>query len=323
MNTARRWPLPPALGGARIRLDGGADMPLAAYVSPRAERPAPDETHMPLLLVHSAGPGSSAAELKPLYETFAATRPVLALELPGFGSSTHAAAPTPERMRRAVLHAATWLRRAALRPVDVIAVALSCEFVTLAALERPSWFRALAFVSPSGLEATRIEPYEDGATAERPLLHAFLHGPWSPWLLALLTRRPLLRAWLRRRWGMRRIDDTLLDYSALAARAAGGQHAAWASLAGALFTRGIARLYAALPQPVWVAHGSRGAFTDVGALWRFGPPSNWRVTRFETGAMPHLEVPQHFAREYLAFVGGLERSRTLHAPYLHATGEQP
>src|SRR5207247_9808640 len=105
-------------------------------------------------------------------------------------------------MRRAILHAMTWLRRAALRPVDVIAIALSCEFATLAALERPSWIRTLAFISPSGLEATRMEAYEAGATAERPLLHAFLHGPWSPWLLTLFTQRRLLHRWLRRRWGI-------------------------------------------------------------------------------------------------------------------------
>jgi pimeloyl-ACP methyl ester carboxylesterase len=324
MNAAERWPLPPALGGTRLRLDDGAGAPLAAYASPRAERPRPDEPSPPLLMLHGAGPGSSAAELKPLYQTFAATRPVLVLELPGFASSAGAGAqPTPRRMRSAILCAVAWLRRGAPRPVDVIAVALSCEFTTLAALERPSWFRALAFVSPSGLEATRIEAYEDGATGERPMLHAFLHGPWSSGLLALLTRRSVLRRWLRRRWGVARIDDALLDYSALAARAPGGQPAAWASIAGALFTRGIARLYAALPHPVWVAHGVRGAFSDVGALWRIGPPSNWRVTRFETGAMPHLEAAQHFLREYQAFIGDLERSRMPQAPYLHPAGELP
>jgi pimeloyl-ACP methyl ester carboxylesterase len=323
MTAAQRWPLPPALSGARVRLDDGA-APLAAYASPSAEKPHPGDPNAPLLLLHSAGAGSSAAELKPLYETFAATRPVLALELPGFASSAPCEAePTPERMRRAILRAVGWLGRSAARPVDVIALALSCEFVTLAALERPRWFRNLAFVSPSGLESTRIEPYEDGATAERPMLHTFLRGPWSPWLLTLLTRRALLRRWLRRRWGQARIDDALLDYSVLAARAPGGQRAAWASVAGALFTRGIARLYAALPHRIWVAHGVRGAFSDIGALWRFGPPSNWRVTRFETGAMPHLEAPQHFVREYQAFLSALEPPRTLHAPHLHPAGELP
>ena len=65
MSAPDHWPLPPALSGARVRLDGDTDAPLAAYASPRAQRPDADESNAPLLLLHGAGAGSSAAELKP------------------------------------------------------------------------------------------------------------------------------------------------------------------------------------------------------------------------------------------------------------------
>src|SRR6185295_7091679 len=104
---------------------------------------------------------ASAAEMRPLVERIGRNRTVLAIDLPGFGASARDAIDyTPALMTDAVLRAADWLRDHGLRrPVDVVALSLSCEFVARAVLERPSWFRSIALVSPTGLESDRAEAY--------------------------------------------------------------------------------------------------------------------------------------------------------------------
>lgn len=296
---ASAWRLPPALAAECCRI-AGTGPPLVLYRS--APRPAP--ARLPVLLVHAPGLAASAAELRPLFDRLAAQREVAALELPGFGAAAGGTGPfTPRVMQRAIVRAAAHLRaHGGAQPAHLLAVALSCEFAAMAVLERPGWFRSLALVSPTGLEIDRAEVYDQGLTHEQPLLRALLERPpWSAALYRLLTRRPLLAWQLRRRWEGARPDDALLDHAARCARLPGAQHAAWAWLAGALATRGVAELYARVAVPVWVAHGARARRADIGALARLGPPSHWQVERFHTGALPFAEAPERFVQRYERF----------------------
>ena len=298
--------LPPALSGHRIRI-GQPPLRMAAYVStPHPDSAAPGAT--PLLLIHSVNAAASAAELRPVFEGAAATRPVMALELPGFGSSDRPAVDyTPELMTQAVLSAvAAWRRLGVDQPVDVLAVSLSCEFAARAALRQPEFFRSLSLVSPTGLESRQRDRYEGGRTHDRPWLRALLErGPWSDALFRLLTSERSMRFFLRRTWGTPQIDETLLAYNRLSVRAPGARHAPYAFIGGALFTRGVAHLYERLTQPVWLTHGRDGAFNRFEGLQSLKPASTWTVNAFDTGAMPYFQEPAVFMARQARFLAGV------------------
>jgi hypothetical protein len=306
--------LPPALVGQRLSVSGdGPD--LCAYASElaSAEGAAAAAATPGLLLVHSINASASAAEVRPLFERYGWRRPTLALELPGFGSSQRGPlAYTPALMAQSVLRAARHLREMGFQqPIDVLAVSLSCEFVALAVLEQPTWFRSVALVSPTGLESGNEEHFQDGRTKDKPLLRRMLGAPFGEVAFRLLTSSSSMRWFLERAWGSPVIDETLLAYEQLTVRQPGARYAPAAFIAGALFTEGIAERYAQMAPAVWLAHGVRGEFADFGGLSRIGPPRHWSWDTFGTGAMPQLESPRLFMARYDAFLDRVAASTAL------------
>lgn len=295
--------LPPALH-AELQFVPGPGPRIALYLSmPQAHGDRYRLT--PLLLVHSVNAAASAAEMRPVFERYGGLRPVVAMELPGFGSSERGALEyTPKAMANAILRTVAHLRDAGFRrPVDLMAVSVSCEFAALAALLQPQWFASVALVSPTGLDAIWPEPYQSGRTKEKPLLRRVLEAPWwSQALFRLITNEASVRYFLRRAWGSTAIDQQLLAYSLRTVRQPGARFAPLAFIAGALFTRGIAKLYPRLPQPVWIARGVRGDFTSYDGLAHGKVPDNWTVEVFGTGALPYFEAPALFASRYDAFL---------------------
>lgn len=297
--------LPPALVGRRIAI-GGDGPSLCAYASARvfAADASADATAPPLLLLHGVNVSASAAEMRPLFDRYGVRRPTLALELPGFGSSQRGPLGyTPALMAQAVLRAAQEVRqRGFTQPIDLLALSLSCEFAALAVLEQPSWFRSVALVSPTGLESGNDEPYRQGRTKEAKLLRRVLSARVGEIAFRWLTTPSLMRWVGERAWGSPVIDETLLAYEQITARQPGARFAPAAFIAGALSTEGIAERYALMAPAIWLAHGVRGEFADVGGLSRIGPPAQWRCDAFNTGAMPHLEAPRLFMARYDAFL---------------------
>ncbi len=154
---------------------------IALYLSKPPSKAGPFG-QTPLLLRHSINAAPSAAEVRPLFEHCAALRPVLAIELPGFGSSDRKRIDyTPQLMRDCVVKALEHLRDIGLPgPVDLMAVSQSCEIAACVATEHPSACRSLAFISPTGFESRRLERYQNGRTRDKPWLRKPLQaGPWS------------------------------------------------------------------------------------------------------------------------------------------------
>jgi pimeloyl-ACP methyl ester carboxylesterase len=263
----------------------------------------------PLLLVHSINAAASAAEVRPLFERYAGERPVVALELPGFGSSDRRRIEyTPRLMSDCILRATEYLAALGFRqPVDLMAVSLSCEMAARAALKRPRAFRSLAFVSPTGFESSRPERYESGRTKDKPWLRWLLEsGLWANGLFRALTSEKSMRKFLQRTWGSRDIDEGLLAYNLRTVKQPGARHAPYAFVGGGLFTRGVATLYARLKQPVWMIHGCRGEFAKLDGLKRFAPLGQWKIEASDAGAMPYFEHPLQFCLRYDAFLGSLK-----------------
>lgn len=289
--------LPPALPGERFEFDSPAGR-LSAY----AAGPA---TGTPLLLIHSVNAAASAAEVGPVYEHFRGQRPVVAIDLPGFGFSERSArAYTPRLMTDAVQAAAARVaERHGGGPIDALALSLGCEFLARAAVEAPARFRSLALVSPTGFNGRKRRRGPPGSTMHMAWLNAALTGPgWGGGLFRQLTRPGVIRFFLRKTFGSPAIDEALWQAAVATARQPGAEHAPLAFLSGSLFSRDINDVYERLTQPIWMSHGTRGDFVDYQGKTTVAGRPNWRISVMDTGAMPYFEQPQAFGTAYEAFL---------------------
>jgi len=262
----------------------------------------------PLLLVHSVNAAASSYEVKPIFEALRARRRVFALDLPGFGLSSRGPdIYTVERYVEAILTAARAVQAMSDgRPVAALALSLSSEFLARAALQQPELFAGLALVTPTGFEAG-AQHRRGGMPEARPrtALEKALTAPlWRSGLFGLLVSRPSMRFFLRRTFGGPP-DAGLVDYAWQSAHQPGAAFAAFAFASGKLFSPDIRDVYEALEQPVWLAHGTRGSFSDFSeAGWTMGKP-NWEISAFDTGAFPHFQAPAAFLSRFERFLDAL------------------
>ena len=295
-------PLPPAVSGQRFEFDSPAGR-LSAYAAGSADSRQP-----PLLLVHSINASASAAEVAPLFEHFKTSRPVLALDLPGYGFSDRADRPYTPRLMTDALHAAVLQMQARFGPgpVDAMAVSLGCEYLARAAAEQPAHYRRLALVSPTGFSGKRAWRGPPGSTRAVPGMLKVLRGPgWGGALFRGLTRPGVVRYFLQRTWGSKAIDEALWRYDLLTTRQPGAEFAPLCFLSGGLFSADIHTVYEQLAQPVWVSHGQRGDFTDYQGMALVSHRPNWRTTVYPAGALPYFELPQRFCSDLADFLGPL------------------
>ncbi len=298
-----------ALGGERVEFSGRAGR-LGGYLA-GPDVPAPPPAP-PLLLVHSMNASGAAAEMRPLYEHARRTRPVLAIDLPGFGLSERSQRDyTPRLMTDAVHDAVAWLQqRQGPAPVDVVGLSLSCEFVARAAVEAPGQFRSLALVSPTGFRGSKLRYGPAGGSVGPPWLLKALKGPnfdtgggWGEALFRQLTRPGVVRYFLERTWGSKQIDEPLWRYDLVTTRQPGAHFAPLHFLGAVLFSSDVNALYEALTQPVWLSHGTRGDFTDYRGTHTVENRPNWRISVFkDTGALMYFEQPAAFCAELDAFL---------------------
>jgi len=294
--------LPHPVSGARLEIQD----PEAGRVSYFTDAPEPSSlvNENPLLLIHSINAAASAHEVKPLYDFYRQRRPTYAIDLPGYGYSERSNRRYLPRTMVDALHAVINDIRSenAGRPVDALAVSLSCEFLGRAAIERPATIGSLALVSPTGLR--RNTPHSAPPETHRGsrVAYRILTLPlFGKALFRLLTTAPSVRYFLRRTWGRKRIDEEMWKNSVRTTRHPGARYAPFHFLSGYLFSADILDVYAAIEQPLWLSHGVRGDFTDYSKTELFSNRPNWRVQVFETGALPYFEVPEAFVTAYEEF----------------------
>lgn len=265
---------------------------------------------VPVLLIHSVNAAGSAAEVRPLFEFAAQRRPTYALDLPGFGASERSDRPyTPRLMTEAVLDALAEVRRATgAQRVHVLGLSLSCEFVARAAPEGAR-FASVTLVSPTAMDGARARDGAVGSTRAVPGMLPILKTPLLGSSLFALLRRPgVIRYFLERTWGERGIDEPLFEFAVETTRAPGAHFAPLAFVSGHLFSADTDALYEALPPPVWVAHGTRGDFTDYKRADRFVVLPGWSRTVFSAGALPFFQDPT-FMPQWEAFLAAAESER--------------
>jgi pimeloyl-ACP methyl ester carboxylesterase len=262
----------------------------------------------PLLLIHSINAAASRAEVEPLRATYANNRRVYCVDLPGFGASDRSdRAYTPQLMTTAIIDVARSIVGENSQPLDALAVSLSSEFLARAAVEESKLFRSIALVSPTGFSGTRSLREPTASTRGKPWLYRALRGPgWGGALYRGLTKPNVIRYFLRRTFGSKRIDEALWKADIATARAPGAEYAPLYFLGGFLFSADIHTVYDALRPPVWVSHGRRGDFVDHRQLPAFAERGGWPVSVFDTGALPYFEDLSGFVAEYDRFLARID-----------------
>ena len=266
----------------------------------------------PMLLIHSINAAPSTAEVAPLHRHYQHHRTVFSLDLPGFGASDRNDRDYTPRVMVDAIHVAVAeiQRRCGAVSVDALALSLSSEFLARAAVEQPSDYRSLAFVSPTGFNGTRPRRGPVESTLALPWLLRMLRRPgWGRILFKGLTRPGVIRFFLQKTWGSRQIDNDLWAHAVKTSRADGAEHAPLHFISGYLFSNDIDNIYDQLRLPVWMSHGTRGDFTDYRKKSRLLDSGNWCFSVFECGALPHFEVLAQFCIEYDRFLNDSE-----HAP---------
>jgi len=251
--------------------------------------------------------------VRPLYEHYRASRTVYALDLPGFGFSERSDRRyTPQLMTETVQQMVREIQqRHGAAAIDALALSLSCEFLARAATQAPAAFRTLALVSPTGFNGAKPRLGAPGSDRGMPWLYrAFTFPLWSEAFYDLLTSPRSIRFFLEKTWGSKQIDEGLLQYDCITSRRPGARHAPFYFVSGYLFSNDIRRVYEALTQPVWMRHGVRGDFVDYRQEAAFADRLNWKMQRFDTGALPYFEVPAEFIASYDAFLAAPMRARS-------------
>lgn len=290
--------LPPALPGERLELQTPAGR-ISIYCSAPNPGQADADTLAvtPLLLVHSINASASAAEVAPLYEYYRRTRPVYAIDLPGYGFSDRSErAYTPQLMTDALHAVIGWMRqRHGAGGVDVLGVSLSCEYVVRAHSEDPDALRRIALVSPTGFSGSKRRYGRPGSTRGIAWLYKLLANPaWSGGLFNTLTRPGVIRYFLERTWGSKQIDEVLWRYDLLTTRQPGAKNAPLYFLSAYLFSNDINSLYEAVDCPAWVSMATRGDFTDYRGRSTVADRPNWHFHLVDGGALPYFENPEVF-----------------------------
>ena len=241
----------------------------------------------PLVLIHSVNAAASAMEMRPIFDHYKGRRPVYVLDLPGFGFSARRDREYSPVYYGQIISEFIEKEVIGVRPVDVVALSLGCEFAALAALKNPGRIHSIAMISPTGF-GERVIPYSD-------FRRKSLSVPvWSQAFFDLLTSRPSLRYYLAKSFGRGRVPAELLQYAFDTSHQAGARFAPLYFLGGQLFTPSVRKsAYNALKLPVKVLFDRDGyvGFDYVDGY--VGARENWSAARIEgTFGMPHWEKPK-------------------------------
>ena len=256
----------------------------------------------PLVLIHAINAAASAYEMRPLFDLYRTRRPVLAMDLPGFGFSERGQrAYSPHLYEDAILDL---LETQAGAPADVVALSLSGEFAARAAVTRPELFHSLALISPTGFGRPRRAAPE---TAERSLYRAFAFRLWARPLYDLITTRRSIAYFLQRSFSGP-IPPGFVDYAYASAHQPDAEFAPLCFISGILFSPNIARIaYELVETPTLVLY-DRDPYTRFDLL----PEVMKKNPRVKTVRIPHTRGLPHFeelaetARALEAFWKGAE-----------------
>ena len=258
---------------------------------------------VPVVLLHSFGPGHSAAEWRLVAGMLADSCEVFVPELPGWGLSAGFDAVFDDELYIELLR--DFLRDVVERRALVVAAGLSAAYAVQVAADHPELFGALGLVVPHGLEHHADEPDLKDA-----VLHRVLRLPvLGTSALNVYTSKHGIASYLRREVFVSAavVDEQLVDLHYLNSHRPGSRAALAALLAGYL-NHGVRGLLPRLRLPVWVAWGRQAQNPRIESadLWT-RRIAEAELEIFEhAGILPHAESPGEFCRKLERFLDSLE-----------------
>lgn len=251
----------------------------------------------PLLLIHGVYAGASSFEYRHVFEALSHQFRVYALDLLGFGQSSHPSIfYTPELYVRLIEDFTRQVMGSADNPVSVVASSLGAAFAIQAASDRPSLYDRLVLIEPTGLEtlnAARVTP-------DRQILRGLLHSPVvGEGLYNLIASRASIHYFLSRQTyaDKHAVTSDLVNYYYIAAHQPGARFAPASFISGTLDTP-VGAAYPELRHPILLIWGQEARITPLEQARAFrqaNPRAEMRV--FECGALPQDEEPDEFVRE--------------------------
>jgi pimeloyl-ACP methyl ester carboxylesterase len=261
----------------------------------------------PLVLLHSINAAASAYEMRPLFEHYQGTRPVYALDLPGYGFSERSQRVyDPELFAHAILD---FLEQEVKEPADVIANSLTSEFAARAALSAPEKFRSLAMISPTGFNDTdpRYRSQSAQSMGASNMLHSIFAFPvWSRAFYDLIATQASIRYFLEKSF-VGAIPDALVEYDFATSHQPGAENVPLYFISGKLFTKDVrSRIYENVHTPTLVLY-DHDAFTNFDRLPDLLERNrDWRSERIiPTMGLPHWDQPGKTTAALDAFWAGV------------------
>ncbi len=247
----------------------------------------------PLVLIHSVNAAANPREMQPLFDHYKGTRPVYAIDLPGFGfSGRYDVNYTPTLFVDAI---GEFLLSEIGQPADVVALSLGCEFVAQAALENPDLFSSLVFISPTGLAADppEIDPTRSvKRSLSADVVYKLVSFPlWSQAVFDLVVTKPSIRYFSPSKNDGPNGQSGSYEYKT--AHQPGAKFVPLLFISGKLYTAKVAeKVYAKLTVPVLSLYG-QDRYTTFDKMPRLHEKnSDWHSFRFdENGSMIHQESP--------------------------------
>ena len=262
-----------------------------------------NERGTPLVLIHSVNAAASAFEMKPLFEHYRNTRPVYALDLPGYGFSNRADRDyTPELFSSAIRE---FLETQVGEPADVVALSLSSEFVARVALEPPHLFRSLTMISPTGMNSKREAKASDKAGKEggNDTFYTVASQPlWARAFYDLIATPASIHYFLQKSF-VGKVPEDLAHYGYLTSHQPGAEYVPLRFISGKLFSQKIREnVYEQLNVPTLVLFDKDGfvSFEKLPTLTAANPKV--KAVRLEPSkGLPHFEMPTRTAQELNGF----------------------
>ncbi len=257
---------------------------------------------IPVILLHSLGPGHSGEEWRQVAERLAGGFEVFVPDLLGWGRSDKPPLTYDSELYIELIGDFAG-RIVGSRPA-VVAAGLPAAYAVQLAIDQPSLIRALALVAPLGIELAGDEPdFKDA------LMHRLLRLPvLGTSALNVYTSRTAIATYLRREVfaAAEQVGDDLVDRHYRSSHQTGAHGALAAYLSGYL-NHSVREILDRVDVPVWLGWGRRAATPPVESadLWlRSLQGADLEI--FETsGMLPHAESAEELGRQLARFLSDL------------------